>query len=417
MSKLRIGNTELISTLNIRLVLQAIRALQPTFRAEVARWTGLKPATITAIVNNLIAQEMLREVPGAADNSARFGRPPLMLEFNGDIKRILAIDLEPDHLRVACTDLLARIVEYREQSIDRFSEPRPVIQHIVRLAKEVIASAKRKEIHGVGVSLPGLIDQENGILISSTNMPKWRDVPIGPMLQKELRLPVRIERSLHLAALYEKWSNPREQGRTTVIISLRTGIGMSLVHRGQLYRGSNGLSGEIGHTVVDIDGPPCECGSRGCLETFVSASSVVRRGQELLQTGKGAALAADVQTSGALTPELIYGLAARGDEGCVGIVRDVGRYIGIAVANMINLLGPDEVVICGAIDTAEEQIMQAVQEQIRQTALPRSREHVQVRAAVEKDRLPLLGAAVLIAEDVFELPELRHADAREDQLV
>ena len=409
MSQSQIGNTALISRLNKRLVLHAVRVMQPTFRAEVARKTGLKPATVTSIVNLLIDQQLLREVPGTTDDGARFGRPPLMLEVNCDIKRILAIDLEPDRVRATLTDLRVNILAYHEENIDRFETPEKILARILKVSKIVLQGVPHRQLLGAGVSLPGLIDQKNGVLLSSTNMPKWIDVPIGPLLEKELKIPVHVERSMHLAALYEKWTYPHLQDRKVVIISLRTGIGMSLLLNGQLYVGMQGLDGEIGHTIVDVNGKACECGSRGCLETFVSASAIAARGREMIDAGRGVALAAALRQGRTLAPELIYELAREGDGDCAEIVREVGRYIGIAIANVINLLAPDEIVICGAIDTAEALLLAAIRAQVNVSALPRSRANVIVRGATEKEKLPLLGAAVLIAQELFELPELRHA--------
>lgn len=413
MSKSRIGNTQLISTLNNRLILQAVRVMQPTFRAEVARKTGLKPATVTSIVNDLIEQQLLREVPGQIDNSARFGRPPLMLELNSDARRVLAIDLEPDRIRVAITDLLATVVHYAEQSINRFDPPQIVLAQLVSLAKSAMSSLGKRPLLGIGMSLPGLIDSEQGVLLSSTNMPRWKNVPIASQLELELKTPVRVERSMHLAALYEKWSHPQVQDKTVVMISVRTGIGMSLLQKGQLYAGVSGLSGEIGHMVVDINGRPCECGSRGCLETFVGSPAIVERARDLIKLGSGGSIQREIDAGAPLTTDLIYRLAKDGDPACADLVRDIGRYMGFAIANIINLLAPDEVVICGSIDLAEELLLQTIREQVNISALPRSREHVIIRAAVEKEKLPLLGAAVLIAQDLFDLPELRHADIQE----
>jgi predicted NBD/HSP70 family sugar kinase len=258
----------------------------------------------------------------------------------------------------------------------------------------------------VGVSLPGLIDRENGLLLSSTNMPRWRNVPIASILARELGLPVRVERSAHLAALYEKWVRPNPQ-RTTLIISLRTGIGMSLMHRGEIYRSTQGFDGEIGHTVVDLNGGRCECGGRGCLETFVSASAVCQRARAAISKGKCISLEQQLENGELLRPELIYRLAKEGDADCAEIVSDVGRYIGIAVANMINLFAPDDVVICGSIDTADELILEAVTRQIAQTVLPKMREAVTVCLARAKEKSPLMGAAVLVAQELFELPKLK----------
>ncbi len=407
MSASQIGNSELISQVNNRLVLQAVRVMQPTYRAAVARKTGLKPATITVIVNELLAQKLLIEAPDEVNND-RWGRPPLMLAVNGNVKRILAIDLEPDRIRVALTNILVEDLIYTEKFIDRFSKPDAILASIFALCDQVLASAKRKELLGVGVSLPGLLDMASGTLISSTNMPQWQNVPVQALLQKRLKAPVQIERALHLASLYEEWSNPQPPEHTRLVISLRTGVGASLMTAGQLYVGNQGFDGEIGHTVIDCDGKPCECGSRGCLETFVSASAICERAMAAISEGRGKAIKAQMEAHEPLTPELIYRLAKEGDPDSAAIVRDVGRYLGIATANMINLLAPHEVVISGSIDLADELILGAIRAEVERSALPRTREKTTLRLAREKDRVPLLGAAVMVARQIFALPQLSH---------
>lgn len=414
MDKAQIGNSDLISTVNSRLILQAVRVMQPTYRAAVARQTGLKPATVTGIVNDLLSQQILSEVPATEggngqETGARWGRPPLMLQVNADAKRIVAIDLEPDRIRVALTDLLVNVLNYQEQPIDRFSEPDEIIKTMLKLTRRALEDVDREQLQGVGVSLPGLIDREAGVSLGSTNMRKWRDVPIRDILQKELKAPVQIERSIHLAAIYEKWSDPNHAHRTILMLTLRTGVGISIMHHGHLLTGRRGFEGEIGHTVVDINGKPCECGGQGCLETFVSASAIVARAAEMIHQGKCRALLTAMRGGTDLRPELIYKFAKLGDRDCARIVKEIGGYLGIAIGNMINLFAPDEVVICGSIDMVESLILEAVREQVDKSALPRSREGLTIRLAREKDRLPLLGAAVLVAEEMFELPSLRHS--------
>ena len=402
-----IGNSDLISEVNSRLVLHAVRVMQPTFRAAVARRTGLKPATVTVIINELLKRRMIKEVAGAPAGVS-FGRPPLMLAVNADAKHVLAVDFEPDRLRVAVTNLALKEQVYREELIDRFSHPRDTLQRMVKLCRRVLGKTPRDGLLGVGLSLPGLIDIERGVLISSTNLPHWHDVPIKEYLEKKLRLPVRIERSVRLAALYEEWNTPHREDQTMLILSVRTGVGFSLINRGQLYVGNGGFDGEIGHTVIDINGAPCECGSRGCLETFVSASSICERAKRGLGTARAKSLQRRLAAGEKLVPELVYALARDGDAFCADIVRDVGRYLGIATSNLINLLAPTEVVICGAIDMADDLILQAIREQVSKTTLPQSRDRTVIRLAKEKERLPLLGAAALVAHELFALPRLSH---------
>ena len=402
-----IGNSELISNINTRLILEAVRVMQPTYRAAVARRTGLKPATLTVIVNDLIQQGLLEERSPNTGN-ARWGRPPLMLQVNGDVKRILAIDLEPDRIRVAVTNMLVSIQQFAETRIDRFARPETTCNRILKLCDQVMRGVKPSELLGVGMSLPGLIDREQGVLISSTNMPRWHDVPIAKTIGTHLKARVEVERSVHLAALYEDWSNPQPPDSSTLVISLRTGVGSSLMHRRELYVGNMGFDGEIGHTVIDVNGLPCECGSRGCLETFVSATAICERAQKLIAAGRAQQLAREVSPDNPLTPEMIYRLAKDGDADCAEVVREIGRYLGIAIANLINLFAPNHVVICGSIDMAEDLLLHAVKDQVAKSALPRTREKVTITLAREKEKLPLLGAAVLIARKVFALPRLSH---------
>ena len=401
-------NHEMMAMVNARLVLQSVRWHQPTYRAAVAKQTQLKRPTVTKIVNGLIDRGYLQEVACETDENARMGRPPKLLQINANLGHVLAIDLEPDHIRIGLTNLLLGMLSYKERLIDRFSEPMIVLKQIFQLCAEVMSDSQGSGILGVGVSLPGLIDRGQGLLISSTNMPKWNNVPIKSILEKELHLPVTVGRSFYLAALHESWVNPITQSdHTTLLISLRTGIGMSVIRNGEIHTGGSGLDGEIGHTVIDINGQVCECGNRGCLETFVSASSICQRVKALLDQGKCQAVRRIIDKGNPLTPELVYQLAKENDPDCCDIVRDVGSYIGIAISNMVNLFAANEVIISGAIDIALETMVESIKEQVYGRILSRYKDDLTIRLAGAKEKAPLMGAAVLVARNTFEMPELR----------
>ncbi len=402
-----IGNSELITQVNRRLVLQAVRTLQPTYRAEVSRRTNLNPATVTGIVNDLLQMRLLKEVSGETKAPGPSGgRPPMLLELNSAARRILAIDLEPNILRVALVGLNLNIVDYREKVVNRWSQPATVIKQIVQLAEDILGNDNKRRIYGIGLSLPGLIDRDLGILIGSTNMPRWRNVPIRDMLAKKLGQTPKVERTVHLAALHEDWTDTTGELNTKLVLALRTGIGMSLISRGELYLGAGGFEGEVGHTVVDLNGPQCECGNRGCLETFVSTDAINQKVKLAIENGKCQAVSEALADGEILRPELIYGLARDGNEDCAEIVREVGYYVGLAAANLVNLLAPDKLILCGSIDLADELILEAIQEQVQLRSLPQLRDHLKIQLSSALEKSPLLGAAVLVVRDLFELPRL-----------
>jgi len=258
------------------------------------------------------------------------------------------------------------------------------------------------------MGLPGLIDREKGILQSSTNMPKWRDVPIAEAVAKAIGVKPIIERATHLAAIHEDWVATDEPNSTKLILLLRTGIGMSIIRHGESYVGSRGFDGEIGHTIVDIDGKLCECGSRGCLEIFVNPTAINRRVRAMIKEGRCQSAKSAMDRGEQLRPELIYRLASEGDTDSEEIVSGIGRYLGIAAANMVNLLAPDSLILCGPIDTADTLILNDIRKQIGRSALPKMREHLSVRLSAAKERSALLGAAALVARDLFALPKLRY---------
>lgn len=409
MGKSNIGNSALITRVNRGLVLQAVRTLQPTYRAEVSRRTNLNPATVTGIVADLLELGLLRETEGDLQPLGTLGgRPPMMLEINAEARRVLAIDLEPDCIRVGLVDLNMELLDYSEQMIDRLGEPGRVIDRICQLSKQLLKRAQPEGIDGAALSLPGLIDRQRGVLHSSTNMPKWRDVQVGAAVAEAIGVAPIAERSVHCCAIYEDWVATDEPNSTKLILSLRTGVGMSIMRHGELYVGARGFDGEIGHTIVDIDGELCECGSRGCLETFLSASAINKRVKSLIKAGRCGQVKAAMDRGEPLHPGMVYRMAKEGDADCAEVVATIGRYLGIAAANMVNLLAPDSLVLCGSIDTADELILNAIKTQIDRSALPKMREHLQVRLARAKERTALLGAAALVARDLFALPRLRY---------
>ena len=403
------GSFKLMAQVNSRLVLDAVRRAGETSRAELARETHLQPATIGNIASSLIDQGLLVDTDIDKNASSSVGRPARMLKLNEKARLSLAIDLEPDRLRIALLNLALEVLAYSEHSLDRFSPSDKILSLIIFKCEDLISANNswRNKIIGVGISLPGEVDVENGTSRSSTNMPYWKDVNIVEVLKNALHLPVRIGKSFHLAGLSEKWRRPEIRDRKVLCLALRTGVGVALLINGNLYNGASHLDGEIGHTIIDINGKPCECGKRGCLETFISSTAIRERGIKLIKQGEAIELLDAAKGSPeTISPEMIYELAQQGNEPCADIVRDVVKYLGLGMANLVQILNPHEVVVCGSIDLVEDIMLEELNRVFDQVLLPQTRLDLKVLVSPYKDRAALFGAGVLVLDELFGLPTL-----------
>jgi predicted NBD/HSP70 family sugar kinase len=262
------------------------------------------------------------------------------------------------------------------------------------LVEEVLAEARlsRSSIVGVGMGLPGPVDQTTGELGATTILPAWRGVRAAEEMAESLALPVRVDNDANLGVLGE-WTWGAATGtRNATYLKVATGIGAGLIVDGRLFRGAAGMAGEIGHLIIDPDGPLCRCGNRGCLETFVAGPALC----ELLR-----------RSHGPLTVRQLLQLAQEGDAGCQRVVADAGRVVGRAVADLCNYLNPDLVVVGGDLSAAGDLVLEPMREAVRRFAIPAAAEDVEIVAGTLGDRAELLGALALAgheSEDPLTVP-------------
>lgn len=398
-----------MSQVNTKLVLDVVRRSGPISRAELARQTSLPPATVGNIVAELMHDDLLIEVKEGKSDNKNVGRPARNVALNDQARFVLAIDLEPDKLRIMIVGLTLQIQAYSEYSIDRFASSGAIVSQIIAGCRNLLSAnaAWEERLVGIGVSLPGEVDTEAGISRGSTNMPNWRDVPILAKLKNAFHKPVQIGRSMHMAALSEKWRRPEIREKNVLFLVLRTGVGMSMLLRGNLYYGASHFDGEIGHTMIDPNGKTCECGKRGCLETFISSHAVKQEAVDLIHAHQAQKLLEMVEGDlDSIRPETVYELAKHGDPDCVKIVRKISRYLGMAAANIVQILNPHEVVICGSIDLAESIIISEIDAVFNETLLPKTRADVSVALSPYKEKAALYGAAALVLDEIFSMPDL-----------
>lgn len=270
-----------------------------------------------------------------------------------DGSRELAIRSEPTHAERGSEAVVDRIVSM-----------------IAQVISDVIAShnAQPHDFLGVGIGAPGPLDRERGIVIVAPNL-GWRDFPLRNAISDRIRLPATLDNDANCATLGEWWRGAAQGGRNVVGITIGTGIGGGIVIGGQLYHGSSDVAGEIGHTTIDSTGRYCRCGNYGCLEAYASGPAIALRAREALERDEVSALHKMVKGDlDLLTAATVYEAAHRGDALALEVVRDTARFLGTGIANLLNTVNPDVVVITGGVTRAGDRLFEPLRAEVKRRA-------------------------------------------------
>ena len=376
-------------------VLRVLREAGEASRAEIVQRTELSRATVSSVLAELRDEGLVVEVDGTAQS--RTGRPAVLVRLARSAGTALGIDFGKRHLRVAIADLGHEVLAERCVDLDSDHVAERGMEVAVGLVDEVLSESgvDRSRVIGVGMGLPGPIHQTTGELGSSTILPGWVGVRAAEAMTERLGLPVQVDNDANLGALGE-WTWGAGKGADDVLyLKLATGIGAGLVVAGRLFRGAGGTAGEIGHTIVDPQGPVCRCGNRGCLETLVGVPALL----DLL-----------APTLGPVTWPEVLERAGNGDLGCRRVIADAGAAIGAAAAMVCNLVNPARIVVGGDLGAADELLLGPMRQSLQRAAIPSAAADAEVVAGVLGERAEVLGAIALVlreSEPGASLPVLR----------
>src|SRR5437870_10235960 len=332
LKKANAARSNTIRDINRQIVLNYVRELGPISRADIARETALQRSTISLIVDELRIDGLVGEVSGESTG----GRPPSLLSLRTADAVAIGVDLTTVKTVMASSDLAGRVLEQEEFSTDH--DVKKTLAKIVHCAQRLIAK-NSGTIEGIGISLPGVVDPETGNLF----VPHfgWRNEPIAETLTRATSLPVSIDNDANAAALAELWFGRPEirEIRDFVLVLVEEGVGTGIVFDGQVYRGEGGTAGEFGHMTIGT-GAPVECavGSRECWEAFASERSAIARYQKLSRSNSN-----DVNS------ESVMDLALKGERNARAALKETARFLGIGIANLIQGLAPEVVIVGGPI--------------------------------------------------------------------
>lgn len=373
----RPGSQSALKSANQQRLLNLLLVNGELTQAEIARRSGLAPATVSNIVRELVDHGVLVGTDGTRPR----GRVVRLARASGVA---VGVDFGYQHITTAVADLSHTILSTRRVVLDVGRDARGAVDCARQLIEEVLEEADTgwDDVVGIGAGLPSPIDSRTRKLGAPSLLPGWEGLDVDEFISHAIGRDVAVENDANLGALAEHvWGAGRGYDNMAYL-KLSEGVGAGLVLDGKLFHGGRaGTAGEIGHTTVDEYGAVCRCGNRGCLETLVAARAVV----SLLEPVCGAGL----------TIADIVERAERGDAACRRVLADTGRQTGVALANLCNLLNPERVIIGGELAVAGELLLQPMREIVRRYAIPSAVATLDLVLGSLGPSAPVLGAVAL----------------------
>lgn len=310
----------------------------------------------------------------------------------------IGIDIGGTNIKGVLTDKNGNIISYKKNPTGR--TVKEIEDNIIGLIEILLSYTEKKEIRGIGIGTAGSIDKKKGIIITSPNIKSFKNHPLSKNIKRRCGIRVFLENDANAAIAGEWWKGHGRNFKNWIMLTLGTGIGGGAVINNSLYTGQYGNAMEVGHMTIKCDGKKCLCGNRGCLETYASATSVVKGTRSRLKKYPGSSIKKRIRKE-ELSSEIVYEEAVKGDSLAMTVFNEISELLGIGVANLINIFNPEAVIFGGGLSKAHRLILPVVKETVKERALDGLKENVKFLVTKSEGKLSALGAAK-IAMDAIE---------------
>jgi predicted NBD/HSP70 family sugar kinase len=373
------GSQSALRQLNQQRIIDVLRETGPSTQAELSRHTGLSTATVSNIVKSLTAAGLVEVQPTTSS-----GRRASSVRLADTGAIAVGIDFGRRHLRIVLASIGYTVIaeEFVELPLGHSAEEG--IDMASTMLAELLeqAGVQPAAVIGIGVGIPGPIDDRDGTVVQGAILPEWVGIELRS-LEDRLHFPVLFDNDANLGALAEVTWGPHNRVNQLVFIKIGSGIGAGLILNGQSYHGFLGVTGEIGHGTAIDHGAVCHCGNRGCLETIASTSVMM----DLLSRGKSRVTTADIVRN-----------ALRGDSATLRVLDDAGVAIGRTLAGVANLINPEVIVVGGPLAGLGDVLLAPISRGLRRHAVPVVGESTTLAMSSLGDRAEALGAAALVLQ-------------------
>lgn len=386
---------------NLQVVLLALLHNPNISRVMLAQKTNLSNSTISNLISELIHQEIVSEQDQSEiepNGPNPVGRPRTSIHLIPNARFAIGVHIGIGVFRVAVVNLLGELIHSKIQQFAIETDASAVLDQMIAAINGCIEASQvdRTKVLGIGVGASGLVDFPQGVNLLAPNL-NWHNVPIRQRLISALNFPVVVDNNVRSMAIGEKYFGSGREVDSLVFIYGRIGLGAGLIYKGEVFRGSTTGAGEIGHTVIQLEGGlPCRCGNTGCLETLVSEPAILREADLIMRQNPQGILAEISTLEPALTPlEKVFTAARSGDASVMHLLEERAHYLGVAVAGLVNLFNPQMILFGGIFAQGKDLLLDPIVQTVRQNAFGGLGNSVRMDATSFGWRAGVIGAASL----------------------
>jgi len=381
-------------------LLRLLRDRGALSRAELADRLQVPRPRLGVDLDALLANEFIREAGPAA---SRGGRRSTLVELNPGL-RLAAVDLGASSIDVEITDgRLEPVAAYAEPA-DIRSGPKAILHRLNEILAKFQAEGAFERLTAMGVGVPGPVSFRDGVPVSPPIMPGWDRYPVREVLGREHGCPVVVDNDVNIMSIGERYGGVAHSVDDLLFVKIGTGIGCGIYLNGEVYRGTDGCAGDIGHIQVDAHGPVCSCGNVGCLEALFGGAALARDATAAARAGTSPALAERLTASAGVTARDVADGAAEGDVACIRLIRDGGRRVGGVLAGLVSFINPSMIVIGGGLAGLGHILLAEIRSVVYRRSLPLATGNLPVVLSELGPRAGVVGAAVLASEVAYRQP-------------
>ncbi|TDF99418.1 ROK family transcriptional regulator [Paenibacillus piri] len=376
------GDADLIKQINLMLVMNIIREHGPISRVDIAKISRLNKATVSSMVEELMVKQYAIEV---GEVKSKRGRRPTLVNFNPDAGCVIGIELNVGFMTVILVNLNAAV--YREKTYSITTNEKEIIEQLYAAIDEIRSEAPESPlgIIGIGIGAVGIVNHKSGTMVSAPNA-GLRDVPLKRLVESYTGIRTFVDNDCNTSVIGESAFGAGKGRNQQILLSVTNrGIGIGILIDGKVFRGQDGYAGEMGHMTINMEGPRCNCGNRGCWELYASPQALRRNFMKT--TGAEALPSVDE----------IIALADQGDHAAITALAEVGEYLGVGLANVVNTFNPEIIIIRGAMANADKWILNP----IRRSLSERCYFYHSTRIEIVPSRFGKLAASIGAACDVI----------------